>query len=127
MRIFSFSEVSSVPSCYNVCKSRRATGQNLYSPLLVLLPFPVSVAIEIFWLSAPSYNESRILHSALFVPFLCSWGLQFAHQVSRIILAHVTKQPFPWWDSMWIWSIVGAVDANLPLLINRCARLRFRG
>ena len=88
-------------------------------PLLLLLPFPISVAIEVFWLSSPSFKESHILNSALFLPFLCSWGLQFAHQVSRIILAHVTKQPFPYWDSMWIWSIVGAIDANLPTLINR--------
>ena len=88
-------------------------------PLLLLLPFPISVAIEVSWLSSPSFKESHILNSALFLPFLCSWGLQFAHQVSRIILAHVTKQPFPYWDSMWVWSIVGAIDANLPTLINR--------
>ena len=111
------------PGCYsssfNVFKARVANKKNPFVPLLMLLPFPISVAIEVFWLSSPSYDESRILHSALFVPFLCAWGLQFAHQVSRIILAHVTKQPFPWWDSMWIWSIVGAVDANLPTLLDR--------
>lgn len=77
----------------------------------------MSVALEVAWLSAPAFDDSRILHSALFVPFLCAWGLQFAHQVSRVILAHVTRQPFPWWDAMWVWSIVGAVDANLPRLI----------
>ena len=36
-----------------------------------------------------------------------------------MILAHVTKQPFPWWDAMWVWSVVGAVDANLPVLLGR--------
>ena len=85
----------------------------------MLLPFPISVAIEAFWLSSPSYDESRILHSALFVPFLCAWGLQFAHQVSRIILAHVTKQSFPLFDSLFLWSVIGAVDANMPLLLGR--------
>ena len=109
-----------VTSYYNVYKARVSSDQGPFLPLLLLLPFPISVAIEVFWLSSPSVNESMILHSTLFVPFLCAWGLQFAHQVSRIILAHVTKTPFPWWDAMWIWSIVGAVDANLPLLINRC-------
>ena len=112
------------PSCYNVYRARVANRQGPFFPLLLLLPFPISVAIEVFWLASPSHHDSRILHSALFIPFLCSWGLQFAHQVSRIILAHVTKQSFPWWDSMWIWSIVGAVDANLPLLINRYVQLR---
>ena len=108
-----------VTSYYNVYKARVQNDQGPFLPLLLLLPFPISVAIEIFWLSSPSFKESTILNSALFVPFLCTWGLQFAHQVSRIILAHVTKQPFPWWDAMWIWSIVGAVDANLPLLIDQ--------
>ena len=108
-----------VTSYYNVYKARVQNDQGPFLPLLLLLPFPISVAIEIFWLSSPSFKESTILNSALFVPFLCTWGLQFAHQVSRIILAHVTKQSFPYWDAMWIWSIVGAVDANLPLLIDR--------
>ncbi|TBU42250.1 Choline/ethanolaminephosphotransferase [Dichomitus squalens] len=108
-----------VTSYYNVYKARVASDQGPFLPLLLLLPFPISVAIEVFWLSSPKLEESMILHSTLFVPFLCAWGLQFAHQVSRIILAHVTKMPFPWWDAMWIWSIVGAVDANLPLFINR--------
>ncbi|PIL31284.1 hypothetical protein GSI_05982 [Ganoderma sinense ZZ0214-1] len=108
-----------VTSYYNVYKARVQNDEGPFLPLLLLVPFPVSVAIEIFWLSSPSFKESTILNSALLVPFLCTWGLQFAHQVSRIILAHVTKQSFPWWDAMWIWSIVGAVDANLPLLINR--------
>ena len=67
----------------------------------------------------PKFTNSDILRSPAFVPFLCAWGLQFAHQVGRMILAHVTGQPFPWWDSMWVWSIIGAVDANLPWLIGR--------
>ncbi|KAH9932117.1 Choline/ethanolaminephosphotransferase [Epithele typhae] len=111
--------VNIVNSSYNVFKARIGSKLNPVTPLLYLLPFPISVAIELFWLSSPKLTESRILYSALFVPFLCCWGLQFAHQVSRIILAHVTKQSFPWWDAMWLWSIAGAVDANLPLLINR--------
>jgi len=36
-----------------------------------------------------------------------------------MILAHVTSTPFPMWDWVWIWSIVGAIDANLPLLFDR--------
>ncbi|KAI0931051.1 hypothetical protein AcW1_001453 [Taiwanofungus camphoratus] len=104
---------------FNVFKARIANKQPPFSPLLLLLPFPISVATEVFWLSAPTFSESAILHSPLFVPFLCAWGLQFSHQVSRMILAHVTKQPFPWWDSMWLWSIVGAIDANMPLILDR--------
>jgi len=106
-----------VTSYMNVYEASVANKTSPFRPLLLLLPFPASVAIEVFWLTSPSYKHSAILNSPLFLPFLCSWGLQFAHQVSRMILAHLTKQPFPWWDSMWIWSIVGAVDANLPRLL----------
>lgn len=80
----------------------------------------MSVALQGFWLSHPSIDESAIIYSDVLVPFLCAWGLQFAHQVGRMILAHVTKTDFPYWDSLWIWSLIGAVDANLPKLIGRC-------
>lgn len=50
------------------------------------------------------------------MPFLCAWGLQFAHMVGRMILAHVTKDKFPVWDWVWVWSFVGGLDANLPVL-----------
>ncbi|CAA7265644.1 unnamed protein product [Cyclocybe aegerita] len=83
-------------------------------PLLLLLPFVASALIQIAWLSHPRYNDSWILGSAAFVPFLCAWGLQFAHQVGRMILAHVTKDKFPIFDWVWAWSALGAIDANLP-------------
>lgn len=85
-------------------------------PLLYLLPFVFTVIIQVAWLSHPRVNDSWIIGSASFVPFLCAWGLQFAHQVGRIILAHVTKDRFPVWDSVWILSVIGAADANLPLI-----------
>ncbi|OSX66842.1 hypothetical protein POSPLADRAFT_1175530 [Postia placenta MAD-698-R-SB12] len=106
-------------SYINVFGARIASKQNPFSPLVFLLPFPISVALELAWLGAPTFRESTILRSPVFMPFMCAWGLQFAHQVSRMILAHVTKQPFPWWDAMWVWSIVGAIDANLPHLLDR--------
>ncbi|KIP05510.1 hypothetical protein PHLGIDRAFT_128827 [Phlebiopsis gigantea 11061_1 CR5-6] len=106
-------------SYVNVFNARREKKQSPFRPLLYLLPFPASAAIQVFWLMSPSFNQSAIINSPLFIPFLCAWGLQFAHQVGRMILAHVTKQSFPWGDALWVWSILGALDANLPLLLNR--------
>lgn len=106
-------------SYFNVFKARLGDHQNPFRPLLHLLPFPISAAIQVWWLRSPSWSQSAIINSPLFVPFLCAWGLQFSHQVGRMILAHVTKQPFPWGDAMWLWSLLGAVDANLPVLLNR--------
>ncbi|RXW17687.1 hypothetical protein EST38_g8165 [Candolleomyces aberdarensis] len=97
----------------------RPRQNSSYPPLVLLMPFVASTAIQIAWLSHPEYNNSYILHSASFVPFVLAWGFQFAHQVGRMILAHVTSAPFPLFDWIWIWSIIGAVDANLPHLIGR--------
>ncbi|KAJ6479218.1 choline ethanolaminephosphotransferase [Mycena vitilis] len=103
----------------NVRRAMLSSGKSTTQPLLLLLPFVVSAGIQIAWLAHPHYNNAAIINSSLFVPFLCAWGLQFAHQVGRMILAHVTSSPFPWWDWMWVWSLAGAVDANLPLLAGR--------
>jgi len=107
---------------FNICNSyynvRVALGKEKRNlrPLLYLLPFVFTAIIQIAWLSHPKFNDSWIIDSSAFVPFLCAWGLQFAHQVGRIILAHVTKASFPIWDWVWIWSVLGAADANLPLV-----------
>ncbi|KAG2364834.1 hypothetical protein BDR07DRAFT_1450115 [Suillus spraguei] len=76
----------------------------------------VSSNLPDFWLLSPSHHDSAIIHSPLFLPFLCAWGLQFAHQVGRMILSHITRAPFPLWHSMWLWSVIGVVDAQLPFL-----------
>lgn len=106
-------------SYMNVFKARLAAKLSPFRPLCQLLPFPAIVIVQLFWLGAPTYSQSRIINSALFVPFLCAWGLQFAHQVGRMILAHVTKQPFPMGDAIFLWTVLGAVDANMPFLFNR--------
>jgi len=115
-----FGLLSNIFTSYkNVRTATLAAHKPSVSPLLQLLPFAISAGIQIAWLSQPEYNNSAIINSATFVPFLCAWGLQFAHQVGRMILAHVTSTPFPMWDWIWIWSVIGAVDANLPHLLGR--------
>ncbi|KAJ7447209.1 Choline/ethanolaminephosphotransferase [Mycena latifolia] len=115
-----FGVAFNVQSSYrNVRRAMLASGKSTTWPLLLLLPFVLSAGIQVFWLMHPRYDDSALINSALFVPFLCAWGLQFAHQVGRMILAHVTSSPFPWWDWMWVWSLLAAVDANLPLLAGR--------
>jgi len=104
----------------NVRRAMQTAHRPSVRPLLLLLPFVFAAAIQIAWLSQPQVNNSRIINSPVFVPFLCAWGLQFAHQVGRMILAHVTSGPFPCWDWIWIWSLLGALDANLPHILGRC-------
>ena len=114
-----FAQLMSISSYINVLRAKLSNKEAPLHPLLHLLPFPVTVGLQLFWLSAPTYTESRIINSGLLVPFLLAWGLQAAHLVSRIILAHVTKQSFPLFDSLFLWSVIGAVDANMPLLLGR--------
>mgnify|MGYP001576628639 FL=1 len=42
------------------------------------------------------------------------WGIAFAHHVGLLILAHLTKSPFPaiWKHPLLILSVLGSVDAN---------------
>ncbi|KAG6887707.1 hypothetical protein C0995_013338 [Termitomyces sp. Mi166 len=108
-----------ISSYANVRRAMKASGKPRIQPLILLVPFVIAAGIQILWLAQPSYNRSAIINSPNFVPFLCAWGLQFAHQVGRMILAHVTSTPFPRWDWIWIWSIIGAFDANLPRMIGR--------
>lgn len=97
----------------NVYRSCNASKRSVLRPLLSLFPFSVTVLLQYAWLLAPN---CPIRDSPLLVPFLCAWGLQFAHQVGRMILAHVTSSPFPYWNWLWLWFALGALDANLPYI-----------
>jgi ethanolaminephosphotransferase len=52
---------------------------------------------------------------------LCS----FSYQVSQLILAHVTKSPFPYWNGMMVYSLFGMIDANSQYLFGRYVFLSF--
>lgn len=139
-----FNVVTSYMNVYKSCKEKKTS---VLRPLAYLLPFPFTVFLYMSWLTpwkpvdlpsatpnpfdagatleqkitpAPPGLES-ILNSELFLPFLCAWGLQFAHQVGKMILAHVTKSRFPVWDWMWVWLTIGALDWNARTLFGRCA------
>ncbi|KAG8749470.1 hypothetical protein FRC14_001340, partial [Serendipita sp. 396] len=108
-----------VTSYYNVYKHEKAAGRSVLLPILRLMPMPISIGLNLLWLSYPTYDDSAIIHSSLFIPFLCAWGLQFAHQVGLMILAHVTSQPFPLFDGMWLWTAALAMDLNAEWLFDK--------
>jgi len=105
-----------VGAYWDVLLARQSRKQFILPPLLGLLPFLLTCALQLSWLVA---DEELILKSGRFLPFLCAWGLQFAHQVGRMILAHVTRSGFPYWDWMWVWTAAMAVDANAVSLFGR--------
>ncbi|KAJ3820336.1 choline ethanolaminephosphotransferase [Lentinula raphanica] len=125
-----FNIIGSYSNVRTTMREKRESGHSSSSsslsekPLIRLLPFLISAAIQVAWVAHPPLSGSgigegafTILDSELFIPFLCAWGLQSAHRVGRIILAHLTQGPFPFWDPLWVLGLVGAVDANLPRLV----------
>lgn len=112
-----FTSYSNVLRAGRKARPHRPSSKQSYSPFILLMPFVVSTGIQLAWLSHPKFNESWIIDSPSFVPFCCAWGLQFAHQVGRMILAHTTGTPFPIFDWIWLLSLFGALDANLPKIV----------
>jgi ethanolaminephosphotransferase len=108
-----------VTSYTNVLRTLKANSSSL-APLLGLIPFFITLFLHITWLYAPvGPNGAHLVYSDALIFFMVFWGLQFANQVGRMILAHVTKSSFPFWEWMWIWSTIGTVDANSQFLFGR--------
>lgn len=104
----------------NVLAATKKSNKPSFAPLLGLLPFVQLSLQHIAWLYASETGgQQGIVNSSAFLPLACAWGLQFAHNVGRMILAHVTKQPFPMFDSVVLVSLVGAIDASLPVVLGR--------
>ncbi|KAI9635659.1 CDP-alcohol phosphatidyltransferase-domain-containing protein [Dioszegia hungarica] len=108
-----------VNSYYNVIASHKKSGKAIYTPLLGYVPFLAHTGILVLWLQGELRGGVGIVHDARLLPFMLYWGMAFSYQVSQLILAHVTKSPFPYWNGMMVYSIFGALDANSQWLFNR--------
>lgn len=104
--------IAHLPACIlNVARARRA--QNLpVAPLLwewtSLLTF---VGCTIAWLGSP---YSFILKDNHLVLYCIVMSLVFGRMTTKIILAHLTRQPFPFWTAMLYPLIGGALIVNAP-------------
>ncbi|KAK0525658.1 hypothetical protein OC835_005536 [Tilletia horrida] len=114
-----------------IAKKRKEAGkdasQSLLSslkPLFGLIPLVVQLAGNTVW--ATAQRQQIMVDGHIFIPFLSYWGIAFAYNVGLLIVAHVTKAPFPYWNAAAVWSVLGAVDASLPspLLQSTPARTR---
>ncbi|KAI9100392.1 hypothetical protein DFS34DRAFT_614452 [Phlyctochytrium arcticum] len=98
----------------NVIKARRSKALSAAPAFLGLLPFIVFASSIISWLSI---SPTALTHHL--VPVSLLTGCLFAHQVGKMILAHVCKRPFPYVDvpmlgmlsagnlSAWIFRVWG--------------------
>jgi ethanolaminephosphotransferase len=103
-----------LPFCvYNVIKARRAQNLPVLPVFLEWTPMAVYTFSISIWLYSPHSTLMRTNHLLL---FCVTMSFVFGRMTTKIILAHLTRQPFPYWTVM-LWPLVGgAVLGNLPLV-----------
>lgn len=109
--LFSFF-VAHLPACiYNVIKARRAQNLPVIPVFLEWTPMVVFTASCGTWLYSP---HSSLLRDNRLVLFCVTMSFVFGRMTTKIILAHLTRQPFPYWTVMLVPLVGGAVLSNLP-------------
>ncbi|KAJ8295963.1 putative CDP-alcohol phosphatidyltransferase class-I family protein C22A12.10 [Rhodotorula toruloides] len=107
-----------VAAIHNVYLSLPAESRNilhLFRPLTRLSPYIIHTAAMLSWLHS---RERLLLRTTLFIPFALFWGISFAHHVQLLILAHLTKSPFPaaWKHPLLLLAVLAAVDAHFGIV-----------
>ena len=110
--IFGTFLVAHLPACvYNVVKARRGQGLPVAPVFLEWTPIVVYTASICAWLYSP---YSTLMRENRLVLFCLTMSFVFGRMTTKIILAHLTRQPFPYWTVMMIPLIGGAMLGNLP-------------
>lgn len=110
-----------LPFCiYNVVQARRAKNLPVLPTFLEWIPMIVFCGANLLWLGSP---YSIILSENHLVFYCLMLSLVFGRMTTKVILAHLTRQPFPYWTVLLTPLVGGAVLVNLPLLENAEERL----
>ncbi|KAH7027619.1 CDP-alcohol phosphatidyltransferase [Microdochium trichocladiopsis] len=101
-----------VPFCVlNVAKARRAKGLPVMPVFLEWIPMAIYTFSIAAWVYSPYSTLMRENHLVL----LClTLSLVFGRLTTKMILAHLTRQPFPYWTVMLFPLVGGAIIGNLP-------------
>ncbi|KAL5615216.1 hypothetical protein BROUX41_005272 [Berkeleyomyces rouxiae] len=102
-----------IPFCvYNVIKARQRNNLPVLPVFAEWLPMGVFTMSVIAWLYSP---WSHLLADNHLVLFSFTLAFVFGRLTTKMILAHLTRQPFPFWTVM-LWPLVGgAVLMNMPM------------
>lgn len=104
--------IGHVPFCvWNVYKARRAKGLPFLPVFLEWTPMAVYTLSIGAWLFSP---YSTLMEENHLVLFCLTMSFVFGRMTTKMILAHLTRQPFPYWTVMLTPLIGGAVVGNLP-------------
>lgn len=103
-----------LPGCiYHVVKARRNADLPVLPVFLEWTPMLIYTGSIIAWLGS---DDSHLLKDNHLVLFCLILSLVFGRLTTKIILHHLTRQPFPYWTVLLLPLVGGAVLANLPRL-----------
>src|SRR5690606_36517918 len=103
-----------LPACVlNVARARRREGLPVLPVLVEWTQIVVFAGSCVAWLYAP---YSTLLAEGRLALFAVTMSFVFGRMTTKIILAHLTRQPFPSYTVLVIPLVGGAVLANLPRL-----------
>ncbi|KAI1421309.1 CDP-alcohol phosphatidyltransferase [Xylaria sp. FL1777] len=101
-----------MPFCVlNVVKARRRNKLPVLPVFFEWIPMAVYTLSIGAWLYSPYSTLMRENHLVL---FCLTMSFVFGRMTTKMILAHLTRQPFPYWTVMLIPLVGGAVIGNLP-------------
>jgi ethanolaminephosphotransferase len=104
--------VAHLPACIvNVARARRAKNLPFLPLIKEWTPLVVFVTSTMAWLGSP---YSHLLEDNHLVLYCLTMSLVFGRMTTKIILAHLTRQPFPYWTVMLVPMIGGALLVNHP-------------
>lgn len=101
-----------MPGCViNVIAARKKQGLPVLSVFKEWVPLAAFTACNVAWLFSPYSTVLTENHLVLYC-FVISFV--FGRMTTKIILAHLIRQPFPHWTVLLTPLLGGAVLANLP-------------
>lgn len=107
--------VAHIPFCViNVAAARRAKNLPLAPVFLEWTPMLVFTAALTAWLGSP---DSRLLSDNHLCLLCTTLSFVFGRMTTKIILAHLTKQPFPYWTVLLAPLLGGAALVHVPRLL----------
>ncbi|PNY26771.1 CDP-alcohol phosphatidyltransferase class-I family protein [Tolypocladium capitatum] len=106
--------VGHIPFCvYNVVLARRKKNLPVAPVFLEWTPMAVFTMAIGAWVFSP---HSTLMQNNHLVLFCLTMSFVFGRMTTKMILAHLTRQPFPYWTVMLTPLVGGAVIGNLPRL-----------
>lgn len=100
-----------LPGCViNVVRARRKADLPVAPVFLEWLPMLIFTSSCVCWLGSPN---SHILKDNHLVLFCLTMSLVFGRLTTKIILHHLTRQPFPYWTVLLLPLLGGAILSNI--------------